>query len=64
MIVVLDYGLGNPAAVLNMIRKVGGDGTLWSLCDDFSKATSFILPGVGSFDECISSLRNWDVLNA
>ena len=57
-ITVIDYGLGNIASVVNMIKKVGG---VAEVCDCPSKLTDvqrILLPGVGSFDQGISNLDN------
>ena len=62
MIVIIDYGMGNPASILNMIRKVGGEAILSSSVQDINAATAIILPGVGSFDNGIIKLKNLGVL--
>lgn len=56
MIKVLDYGMGNTASILNMIRKVGGQAELCSSVDGLFDASAIILPGVGSFDNGMSKL--------
>lgn len=56
MIVVLDYGMGNPASISNMIRKAGGSAQLTSDPDLVSDAKAIVLPGVGAFDNGMKKL--------
>lgn len=58
MITVVDYGAGNIGSVLNMIRKVGGQAVASGQSDEFLKAEKILLPGVGSFDNAMSRLKN------
>ncbi len=58
MIVIVDYGMGNSASILNMIRKAGGSAVISSSLDDIKQASAIILPGVGSFDNGIRKLRS------
>ncbi len=65
MIVILDYALGNPSSIRNMIRRCGGEAKISSAVEDVEKAEKLILPGVGSFDHGINNLKNaayFDVL--
>ncbi len=57
MIVILDYGMGNPNSILNIIRKVGGDARISVDSDDLENASALILPGVGSFDNGMHKLN-------
>lgn len=50
MIAVIDYGLGNLASVLNMLRKTGAEAVVTSDPDVIASAGKLILPGVGAFD--------------
>jgi glutamine amidotransferase len=66
MIVVVDYGVGNIASVLNMLKKVGAKAKASNLPTDLEKADKLILPGVGAFDAGMRCLRESgliDVLN-
>ena len=58
MITVVDYGAGNIGSVLNMIRKVGGQAVASGQSDELLKAEKILLPGVGSFDNAMSRLKN------
>ena len=60
MIVVVDYGMGNLGSILNMIKKVGGQGSLSTCRQDIERADKIILPGVGSFDRGMANLHRLD----
>jgi len=57
VLVIVDYGLGNRRAVLNMILRAGGDARLSGSPEDIARADKLILPGVGSFDRGMEQLR-------
>jgi glutamine amidotransferase len=58
MLVIINYGLGNLASVLNMVRKVGGNGKISSDRNELLHASKLILPGVGSFDYGVNHLHS------
>lgn len=58
MIAILDYGVGNLKSIYNMFKKVGIESIITSDIEAIKKANKYILPGVGSFDYCITSLKN------
>jgi glutamine amidotransferase len=58
MIAILDYGIGNLRSIYNMLKKVGVESTITSDPEIIQKADKYLLPGVGSFDHGIISLRN------
>ena len=53
--VIIDYGMGNVASILNMLKKVGVAATVSADPEVVSRAHRLILPGVGSFD---AGMRN------
>ncbi len=58
MIVIIDYGLGNLASVLNMFKKIGVKDVVVSGDKDMVlNATKLLLPGVGAFDAGMSYLE-------
>ena len=57
MIVVVDYGVGNIASVLNMLKKVGAKAKASNQATDLEQADKLILPGVGAFDAGMRTLR-------
>lgn len=62
MIVIIDYGMGNAASILNMIRRMGGEATISSKHDLITQATALILPGVGSFDNAVDKLNSSNLI--
>jgi imidazole glycerol-phosphate synthase subunit HisH len=57
MIAIVDYGLGNPVSVGNMIKKAGGK---FIITKDFSilrNVDHVILPGVGHFGKGMENLK-------
>jgi len=63
MLVIINYGLGNLASVLNMVRKVGGNASVSSDPNEILSATKLILPGVGSFDYGVSQLHSLGLIS-
>lgn len=64
MIAVLSYGMGNTAAILNMIRRAGGKAYSCESAEDLEHARAIVLPGVGSFDNGMIKLRDSRLLDA
>lgn len=62
MIVILDYGMGNPGSILNMVRRAGGSAVVSSDLDIIASASAIILPGVGSFNNGITKLKQSGIL--
>lgn len=58
MIVVVDYGVGNIASVLNMLKRVGAKAKASNSREDIEQADKLILPGVGAFDAGMQTLRS------
>lgn len=56
MIVIVDYGVGNLGSIANMFRKAGAAAVVSSDPDEIDGADRVVLPGVGSFDNCVDSL--------
>jgi imidazole glycerol-phosphate synthase subunit HisH len=57
MIVIIDYGMGNLASILNMLKKIGVEGAISGDIKSIETAGKLILPGVGAFDNGISQLE-------
>lgn len=63
MIVIIDYGLGNLASVLNMFKKIGVKNvTVSSDKEIIANASKLLLPGVGSFDAGMSNLEKSNLI--
>lgn len=59
MIVIIDYGLGNLASVMNMFRKVGvNDVQVSGDPEIIANASKLLLPGVGAFDAGMGRLES------
>lgn len=56
MIVVIDYDVGNLAAVANMFKRLGMACEITSDADKIRQAERIILPGNGAFDACMVGL--------
>jgi glutamine amidotransferase len=63
MIGIIDYGLGNPAAIHNMLRRIGIESMVSSDQAELAGADKLILPGVGAFDEGMRNLRSHDLVS-
>lgn len=57
MICIINSGYGNFSSIYNIITKMNINADLTNSYDVISKSNYIILPGVGSFDKCITSLR-------
>ena len=59
---MLEYGMGNPNSIINMIRKVGGEAILSSNIECLNSSSAIVLPGVGSFDNVIKKISKYNLL--
>ena len=57
MITIIDYGLGNIQAFVNIYKRLNVPVLLAKSADDLADATHLILPGVGSFDWAMERLN-------
>ena len=57
MITIVDYGLGNISAFLNVYRRSNIDARTATNPQELEGATRIILPGVGSFDHAMQELQ-------
>lgn len=57
MIAIIDYNIGNIAAVENMLRRIGLPCRITADPSEVAAADRIILPGNGSFDACMRNLR-------
>lgn len=63
MIVIIDYGIGNLASVLNMFKKIGvKEVEISSDKDKIAKADKLLLPGVGAFDAGMANLEKSELI--
>jgi imidazole glycerol-phosphate synthase subunit HisH len=57
MINIIDYQSGNTKSLKNAINFLGFDCKITNKIADIENSHSIILPGVGSYNQCINSLR-------
>lgn len=57
MIVVIDYAVGNLAAVANMFQRLGVACEITADAEKIRRADKIVLPGNGAFDACMQGLR-------
>ncbi|MBC7490252.1 MAG: imidazole glycerol phosphate synthase subunit HisH [Glaciimonas sp.] len=56
MITIIDYGLGNVLAFVNVYNRLNIPVVVAKSANDLVNATKLILPGVGSFDHAMQQL--------
>lgn len=56
MIRVIDYGLGNISAFLNMYKRMNIEAAVARNADELRQGDKLILPGVGAFDHAMELL--------
>lgn len=54
---IIDYGLGNVQAFINVYKRLGFDVVRATTASDLNDATKLILPGVGAFDHAMELLN-------
>lgn len=64
MIGVIDYKAGNAPSVYNALKKIGGAVLMVKTASDLEKIDGVILPGVGSAEATIASLKEMEILSA
>ena len=57
MIKIIDYGLGNISAFLNVYKRLNIEASTARNADELKCATKLILPGVGAFDHAMERLN-------
>lgn len=57
MIHIVDYGLGNVRAFLNMYKRLGIEARTACAASELEGASKLILPGVGAFDHAMERLK-------
>lgn len=57
MIAIVDYEIGNLAAIANMFNRLGVPCEITSAPEKIESAAKIVLPGNGAFDACMKNLR-------
>lgn len=63
-VALIDYGAGNLRSVANALRSLGVEPVVAASPDALADATHLILPGVGSFGDCMAQLELRNLLEA
>jgi len=63
VITIIDTGLGNVAAVKNMLSYLGHAAQISSAPDEIETSDKIILPGVGSYDAGMQSLADKNLIS-
>ena len=58
MIAIVDYGLGNVQAFLNVYKRLNIEALAARTAEELWRATKLILPGVGHFDHAMRRLES------
>ncbi len=63
-IILIDYGAGNLRSVANAISELGVQPAIAATAQELTGATHLVLPGVGSFGDCMAQLERRGLLAA
>lgn len=63
MVAVIDYDAGNIKSVIKAAQCLGQEAVLTRDRDIILKADHVILPGVGSFGDCMQKLNDYDLVS-
>ncbi len=61
---IIDYGAGNLRSVANAMRELGVEPVIAASPADLTEVTHLVLPGVGSFGDCMAQLESRGLLAA
>jgi glutamine amidotransferase len=62
MIAIVDYGIGTLDSVARALHKVGAEAVITTDPAELERADGIVLPGVGSFDQAMNTLREHGLL--
>lgn len=63
-VALIDYGAGNLRSVANALQSLDVQPVIAASPGDLTNATHLVLPGVGSFGDCMAQLENRRLLSA
>lgn len=63
MICIVDYGVGNIQAFLNLFKRLGVEARRAEKPETLSDASRIVLPGVGHFDHAMQRLNHSGMRN-
>lgn len=56
MIAIIDYGMGNPGSIQNMLLRLGAPSIITRDHEEIRKAQRLVLPGVGAFHLAVQNI--------
>lgn len=62
-VTLIDYGAGNLRSVANALRALGIEPAIAASGAEIGETTHLVLPGVGSFGDCMEQLGKRDLLD-
>ena len=62
-VTLIDYGAGNLRSVANALRAIGIEPNIAASPEDLAETTHLVLPGVGSFGDCMEQLTHRGLLD-
>ena len=62
-VTLIDYGAGNLRSVANAMRAIGVEPNIAASPDQLGETTHLVLPGVGSFGNCMDELQRRRLLD-
>ncbi|HMS84868.1 MAG TPA: imidazole glycerol phosphate synthase subunit HisH [Nitrospira sp.] len=62
MIAIIDYGMGNLRSVSKAFEAVGHQAVITREAGMIHNASHVVLPGVGAFGDCMSNLRQYELV--
>jgi glutamine amidotransferase len=57
LIGIVDYGMGNLLSVYHAVEMLGGEPRICNRPEQLSDVERILLPGVGSFGQCVENLK-------
>ena len=63
MLYIINYGLGNVRSFYNIFKELNIPCKISSNKEELKKATKLILPGVGSFDWAMESIKHYSLID-
>jgi len=61
VVAVIDYDAGNIKSVIKAVEALGGEAVLTRDAETILNADHVILPGVGSFGDCMEKIRSYNL---
>ncbi len=62
-ILIIDYKVGNNQSVINALKFLGYDFLVSNKREDILSACTYILPGVGAFNEAMNNLNDLGIID-